>query len=71
MKEEAVVTTDKSDGKDAAVVDKEAAESETEEEDDAIYEYLWNLVLSMVNDPYPLFATMTSKIINRIRAEVL
>lgn len=60
--------TDKSDGKELPT--EKGEEDETEEEDDAIYEYLWKLVASLVNDPYPLFAAMTSKIINRIRTEV-
>ena len=41
------------------------------DEDDAIYEYLWRLVISMLNDPYPLFAQMTAKVIGKIRTEVL
>lgn len=59
---------DKSDGKELPA--EKEGESETEEEDDAIYEYLWKLVTSMANDPYPLFSVMTSKVINRIRTEV-
>lgn len=53
-----------------SLTDEQEGEDQEEDEDDTIFEYLWKLVSSMANDPYPLFAQMTNKVVGKIKSEV-
>lgn len=39
-------------------------------EDDDIYVFLWRLILSLMNDPYPQFSALVHSVISKIKTEV-
>lgn len=51
------------------IPDGKDQDEQPEEEDEAIYDYLWKGVLSLMNDPYPPFAHMTRKLVAKIKAD--